>query len=60
MLKAKRLADAIEIAYLKEQLSKRRHKVIDSGDNFCFISCFDDEDDIELDVCCDFGVEICI
>jgi len=34
--------------------------VIDSGDNFCFISCFDDEDDIELDVCCDFGVEICI
>jgi len=56
------MADAIEIAYLKEQLSKRRHKVIDSGDNFCFISCFDDEDDddIELDDCCDFSVEICI
>jgi hypothetical protein len=43
MLKAKHMADEIEIAYLKEQLSDRRIKVLDEGDNFCKLSCFDDE-----------------
>lgn len=49
MLKAKRMADEIEIAYLKEKIFKLEGKrsfckVIERGENFTFVEILNDEE----------------